>query len=98
MQPQFAQAETTDRLRQKLTAPVREFSVSEPSIPRVRDVLLGGKDNFAGFLAGLEPVEPGVTEGRAWRAPVPLRTGSRQGHIWAAVGRKPEAAAQAGQP
>ena len=27
--------------------PVREFSVSEPSIPRVWDVLLGGKDNFA---------------------------------------------------
>jgi SAM-dependent methyltransferase len=47
VQPRFAQAETIDRLREKLTTPVREFSVSEPSIPRVWDVLLGGKDNFA---------------------------------------------------
>jgi SAM-dependent methyltransferase len=47
VQPRFAQAETIDRLREKLTTPVREFCVSEPSIPRVWDVLLGGKDNFA---------------------------------------------------
>jgi hypothetical protein len=47
VQPRFAQAETTDRLRVKLTTPVREFTVTEPSIPRVWDVLLGGKDNFA---------------------------------------------------
>jgi hypothetical protein len=47
VQPRFAQAETTDRLRARLTAPVREFTVTEPSIPRVWDVLLGGKDNFA---------------------------------------------------
>ena len=47
MQPRFAQAETTDRLRAKLITPTREFTVTEPSIPRVWDVLLGGKDNFA---------------------------------------------------
>jgi S-adenosyl methyltransferase len=47
VQPRFAQAETIDRLRDKLTTPVREFTVTEPSIPRVWDVLLGGKDNFA---------------------------------------------------
>jgi hypothetical protein len=40
VQPRFAQAETTDRLRAKLTIPVREFTVTEPSIPRVWDVLL----------------------------------------------------------
>jgi len=47
IQPRFAQAETTDRLRAKLSIPLREFTVTEPSIPRVWDVLLGGKDNFA---------------------------------------------------
>ena len=47
VQPRFAQAETTGRLRAKLSTPVREFTTSEPSIPRVWDVLLGGKDNFA---------------------------------------------------
>jgi hypothetical protein len=48
IQPTFAQAETTERLRTKLQAPIRPFtSVSEPSIPRVYDYLLGGKDNFA---------------------------------------------------
>ena len=47
VQPRFAQAATMDRLRAKLATPVRAFSVSEPSIPRVWDVLLGGKDNFA---------------------------------------------------
>ena len=47
VQPRFAQAGTTGRLRAKLTTPVREFTVTEPSIPRVWDVLLGGKDNFA---------------------------------------------------
>ena len=47
VQPRFAQAATIDRLRDKLAAPVRQFTVGEPSIPRVWDVLLGGKDNFA---------------------------------------------------
>jgi hypothetical protein len=47
VQPWFAQAETVDRLRGKLKVPVREFTTTEPSIPRVWDVLLGGKDNFA---------------------------------------------------
>ncbi|MGA2830862.1 MAG: SAM-dependent methyltransferase [Streptosporangiaceae bacterium] len=47
VQPRFVQAETADRLRAKLQAPVKPFSSSEPSIARVWDVLLGGKDNFA---------------------------------------------------
>jgi hypothetical protein len=47
VQPRFAQAETTGRLRAKLSTPVREFTTAEPSIPRVWDVLLDGKDNFA---------------------------------------------------
>jgi hypothetical protein len=47
VQPRFAQAATIDRLRGKLAAPVRHFTVGEPSIPRVWDVLLGGKNNFA---------------------------------------------------
>ena len=47
VQPRFAQAATVDRLRGKLAAPVGHFTVGEPSIPRVWDVLLGGKNNFA---------------------------------------------------
>jgi hypothetical protein len=47
VQPRFAQAETTDRLRAKLSVPMREFTTVQPSIPRVWDVLLDGKDNFA---------------------------------------------------
>jgi O-methyltransferase involved in polyketide biosynthesis len=47
VQPRFAQAESTERLRAKLSTPVREFTTTEPSIPRVWDALLGGKDNFA---------------------------------------------------
>ena len=47
VQPRSAQAETIDRLHAKLTVPVREFTITAPSIPRVWDVLLGGKDNFA---------------------------------------------------
>jgi hypothetical protein len=46
VQPRFAQAETTERLRTKLSTPAKEFNPAEPSIPRVWDVLLGGKDNF----------------------------------------------------
>ena len=47
VQPRFAQAETVDRLRAKLRVPEAEFSAGVPSIARVYDVLLGGKDNFA---------------------------------------------------
>jgi hypothetical protein len=47
VQPRFVQAESTDRLRARLSTPVREFTTTEPSIPRVWDALLGGKDNFA---------------------------------------------------
>jgi hypothetical protein len=48
VQPRLAQAETTDRLRARLRAPIRPFvPATEPSIPRVYDYLLGGKDNFA---------------------------------------------------
>jgi hypothetical protein len=46
VQPRFAQAQSTDRLRAKLSTSVREFTPTEPSIPRVWGVLLGGKDNF----------------------------------------------------
>jgi hypothetical protein len=47
VQPRFAQAETAEQLRAKLTVPVRPFTATQPSIARVWDVLLGGKDNFA---------------------------------------------------
>jgi hypothetical protein len=48
IQPRFAQAPATERLRAKLQAPIRPFiSAAEPNIPRVYDYLLGGKDNFA---------------------------------------------------
>jgi hypothetical protein len=47
VQPKFAQAETTDRLRAKLSVAVKKFTTAQPSIPRVWDALLGGKDNFA---------------------------------------------------
>jgi hypothetical protein len=47
VQPRFAQAVTVDRLRAKLQVPMKEFTVTEPSIPRVWDFLLGGKENFA---------------------------------------------------
>ena len=46
------------------------------------------QDEVAGFLDGLEPVGPGVTEAYKWRAPFPSLDGSRRGHIWVAVGRK----------
>ena len=48
VQPVFVQAESADRLRGKLRSPILPFrSADEPSIPRVYDYLLGGKDNFA---------------------------------------------------
>ena len=47
VQPRFAQAETADRLRSRLRIPEADFSAGTPSIARVYDALLGGKDNFA---------------------------------------------------
>ena len=47
VQPRFAQAGTVDRLRSKLRIPEADFSAGTPSIARVYDHLLGGKDNFA---------------------------------------------------
>ena len=47
VQPRFAQAGTVDRLRSKLRIPEAAFSAGVPSIARVYDALLGGKDNFA---------------------------------------------------
>ena len=46
VQPRFAQAETADRLRSKLRIPEVEFNPAVPSIARVYDFLLGGKDSF----------------------------------------------------
>ncbi len=51
-----------------------------------------GQDDVASFLDGLEPVGPGITEARRWRAPVASLEGSRPGHIWAGLGRKTETA------
>ena len=47
VQPMFAQAETVDRLRSKLRIPEADINAEVPSIARVYDVLLGGKNNFA---------------------------------------------------
>ena len=46
VQPRFAQAETVDRLRARLRVPEAGFSAEVPSIARVYDFLLGGKNNF----------------------------------------------------
>ena len=46
IQPRFAQAETVDRLRARLRVAEAGFSAEVPSIARVYDVLLGGKNNF----------------------------------------------------
>ena len=46
------------------------------------------QQKVASFLCGLEVVQPGLTEGRAWRTPALIRDNGRRGHIWAAVGRK----------
>ena len=46
-----------------------------------------GQD-IANFLARLELIKPGITEARAWRAPVLLTGQPPQGHIWAVVARK----------
>ena len=43
------------------------------------------RDDLAGFLTGLELAEPGITEARAWRAPVPARPARpMSGPPWAA--------------
>jgi hypothetical protein len=47
VQPRLVQAETAERLRKKLQTPLLPFTTTEPSIARVWDFLLGGKDNFA---------------------------------------------------
>ncbi len=47
-----------------------------------------GADEVASFLDGLEPVGPGITEARRWRAPVVSLEGGLRGHIWAGAGRK----------
>ncbi len=56
VRPVFAQAETVDRLRAKLRVPEVEINAGVPSIARVYDVLLGGKDNFEADRAQAEQV------------------------------------------
>ncbi|MBV9384488.1 MAG: SAM-dependent methyltransferase [Streptosporangiaceae bacterium] len=46
-------------------------------------------DDVAGYFAGLEIVEPGLTEARFWRSPSPPPAESRPADIVAGVGRKP---------
>jgi SAM-dependent methyltransferase len=46
LQPRSAQAQTPGRLREQLRRPQVEITAGQPSIARVYDVLLGGKDNF----------------------------------------------------
>ena len=47
VQPRVVQALTAERLRTKLRSPTKWFTTAQPSIARVWDVLLAGKDNFA---------------------------------------------------
>ena len=46
VRPVFAQAQTVDRLRAKLRIPEVEVNAAVPTIARVYDFLVGGKDNF----------------------------------------------------
>jgi hypothetical protein len=46
VRPVFAQAHTVDRLRSKLRIPEVEINAAVPTIARIYDFLLGGKDNF----------------------------------------------------
>ena len=46
------------------------------------------REDLAGFLAGLQLVDPGITEARAWRAPELIPGRPCHGRIWAAVGHK----------
>ena len=73
VQPVFAQAETVDRLRAKLRIPEVDINAEVPSIARVYDVLLGGKNNFDG----------GPHTGRAGSGGLPARR--RAGRAGAAV-------------
>ena len=56
VQPVFAQAETVDRLRAKLRIPEADINAEVPSIARVYDVLLGGKNNFTADRAQAQQV------------------------------------------
>ena len=56
VRPVYAQAETVDRLRAKLRIPEVGINAEVPSIARVYDFLLGGKDNFAADRAQAEQV------------------------------------------
>jgi hypothetical protein len=64
VQPRYVQAETAERLRAKLSVPVREFNPAEPSIPRVWDVLLGGKDKYLSGEVKAAPVPWRRSNGR----------------------------------
>jgi S-adenosyl methyltransferase len=56
---------------------------------RAAQVHLHGRDQVAGYLAGLEVVEPGLTEARRWRpAQPPAADDPRPADIRAGVGRK----------
>ena len=46
VRPVFAQAQTVDRLRAKLRIPEVEVNAAVPTIARIYDFLVGGKDNF----------------------------------------------------
>ena len=52
------------------------------------------RKDLARFLDGLQIIEPGVTEARAWRPSGPVSRRERGGRIWAAVGHKISPAAQ----
>jgi hypothetical protein len=53
-------------------------------------VHLHTREQIAGYLAGLDLVEPGLTEARHWRNPDPLPAdGPRQADVLAGVGRTP---------
>jgi len=55
-----------------------------------------GPGGLARFMAGLDLIDPGITEARQWRAPL-FVPGPRRGQAWAAVSREP-APADAGRP
>jgi hypothetical protein len=53
-------------------------------------VHLHSRAQIAGYFAGLELVEPGLTEARYWQAPVPpADSGRRRADALAGLGRKP---------
>ena len=78
VQPVFAQAETVDRLRAKLRIPEAEFSAEVPSIARVYDVLLGGKNNFAADRIQAEQGSGGLPARRRAGRPGPAVPGPRR--------------------